>query len=94
MNSYRTAGSRAGSMPFEKYRAFAPIELPDRTWPSNQLNSAPIWCSVDLRDGNQALIEPMDVDGKTPSLRIARQKSVLSKSKLDFQLLHSPISIS
>ena len=64
MNSLRIAGSRSGSMPFEKYRAFEPIQLPDRIWPSNQLTSAPIWCSVDLRDGNQALVEPMDVDEK------------------------------
>jgi 2-isopropylmalate synthase len=43
-----------------KYRAFAPIGLNDRTWPSSLITAPPIWCSVDLRDGNQALIEPMD----------------------------------
>jgi 2-isopropylmalate synthase len=43
-----------------KYRAFAPISLPDRRWPDAVLTRAPLWCSVDLRDGNQALIEPMD----------------------------------
>ncbi|MFK7734645.1 MAG: 2-isopropylmalate synthase [Pirellulaceae bacterium] len=42
-----------------KYCAFEPIDLPDRTWPSKTLQRAPIWCSVDLRDGNQALINPM-----------------------------------
>ena len=47
-------------MPIEKYRAFTPIELPDRQWPSRSIAQAPIWCSVDLRDGNQALIDPMD----------------------------------
>ena len=47
-----------------KYRAFKPIELPDRRWPSNTLQSAPRWCSVDLRDGNQALIEPMTASQK------------------------------
>ncbi len=46
--------------PSSKYRAFPPIELPDRGWPNRQLRAAPQWCSVDLRDGNQALIEPMD----------------------------------
>ncbi len=46
--------------PNRKYRTFAPIELPDRRWPQASLTRAPIWCSVDLRDGNQALIEPMD----------------------------------
>src|SRR6218665_2431083 len=43
-----------------KYRAFAPIQLADRRWPDAQLTRAPIWLSTDLRDGNQALIEPMD----------------------------------
>ena len=47
------------SMPIEKYRAFAPIHLPDRRWPNRVIDRAPLWCSVDLRDGNQALIEPM-----------------------------------
>ena len=46
--------------PATKYRAFAPIRLADRTWPDAQLTRPPLWCSVDLRDGNQALIEPMD----------------------------------
>ncbi|TMH26704.1 MAG: 2-isopropylmalate synthase [Betaproteobacteria bacterium] len=46
--------------PNTKYRAFAPIALRDRSWPDAQLTRAPLWCSVDLRDGNQALIEPMD----------------------------------
>jgi 2-isopropylmalate synthase len=46
--------------PSEKYRPFAPIQIPDRTWPSRTITAAPTWCSVDLRDGNQALIEPMD----------------------------------
>src|SRR5271170_7453733 len=51
-------------MPVHKYRAYAPIVLPDRQWPSHIINKAPIWCSVDLRDGNQALVEPMGVDRK------------------------------
>lgn len=46
--------------PAGKYRPFTPINLPDRTWPSRTLTVPPTWCSVDLRDGNQALIEPMD----------------------------------
>ena len=44
----------------EKYRPFAGPDLPDRTWPGKRIDKAPVWCSVDLRDGNQALIEPMD----------------------------------
>jgi len=49
-------------MPFEKYRPFLPlpIELPGRRWPNVRIEKAPLWCSVDLRDGNQALIDPMD----------------------------------
>ena len=47
-----------------KYSAFEKIELKNRSWPKNQITSAPIWCSVDLRDGNQALIEPMGLEKK------------------------------
>ncbi len=47
-------------MPYEKYRRVLPIQLPDRTWPDKTIDKAPLWCSVDLRDGNQALIDPMD----------------------------------
>ena len=49
-------------MPFEKYRPFRPLPggLPDRSWPDRAIDRAPLWCSVDLRDGNQALIDPMD----------------------------------
>ena len=50
---------RTGGMPFQRYRAFEPIELPDRTWPSKTITQAPRWLSTDLRDGNQALIDPM-----------------------------------
>jgi 2-isopropylmalate synthase len=52
------------TMPIQKYRAYAPVVLPDRRWPAATITKAPIWCSVDLRDGNQALIEPMGVDRK------------------------------
>jgi 2-isopropylmalate synthase len=52
------------SMPFHKYRAFQPVHLPDRTWPSRAIGKAPTWCSVDLRDGNQALVEPMGAERK------------------------------
>lgn len=50
--------------PAAKYRAFAPVGLRDRTWPDAVLTRPPLWCSVDLRDGNQALIEPMDPSRK------------------------------
>ena len=57
-------GSQQGAMPFHKYRAFKPIDLPDRQWPNQVIDTAPRWCSVDLRDGNQALIDPMNVEEK------------------------------
>ncbi len=50
--------------PSKKYRAFAPIQLADRTWPSKVITRVPVWCSSDLRDGNQALIEPMNAERK------------------------------
>jgi 2-isopropylmalate synthase len=50
--------------PSSKYRAFAPINLADRSWPNRVISAPPKWCSVDLRDGNQALIEPMDAARK------------------------------
>ena len=53
-------------MPFNRYQPFVPIELPDRTWPNRSMTTAPRWCAVDLRDGNQALIDPM-----TPARKLA-----------------------
>src|SRR4030095_9012696 len=55
--------------PASKYRPFAPVRLTDRTWPDTVLSRPPIWCSVDLRDGNQALIEPMDIPRKLRMLK-------------------------
>ena len=55
--------------PSTKYRPFAPIALPNRTWPGNTITRPPIWLSTDLRDGNQALIEPMDADRKLRMFR-------------------------
>jgi len=51
-------------MPITKYRPYPPVELPNRAWPSKAIAEAPIWCSVDLRDGNQALIDPMNSSRK------------------------------
>ncbi|MDA0220889.1 MAG: 2-isopropylmalate synthase [Proteobacteria bacterium] len=52
------------AMPHHRYRPFEPVSLPDRTWPGAVITKAPMWCSVDLRDGNQALIEPMGPERK------------------------------
>jgi 2-isopropylmalate synthase len=52
------------TMPFHRYQPIQPVDLPDRTWPAARITRAPQWCSVDLRDGNQALIEPMGAQRK------------------------------
>ncbi|MDP3893373.1 MAG: 2-isopropylmalate synthase, partial [Nocardioides sp.] len=57
---------RPSGMPVDRYRPFAPVEVPDRTWPDRKITRAPRWLSTDLRDGNQALIDPM-----TPSRKLA-----------------------
>lgn len=49
---------------YKKYKPFTPIDLPDRQWPNHVIDHAPIWCSVDLRDGNQALVDPMNLEEK------------------------------
>jgi 2-isopropylmalate synthase len=65
MTSYEQRNSQKPSgMPFERYTPFAQIDLPDRTWPNKVITQAPRWCAVDLRDGNQALIDPMTPDRK------------------------------
>jgi 2-isopropylmalate synthase len=56
-------------MPFDLYRPYLPLVLPDRTWPDRQLTKAPRWASVDLRDGNQALVDPMDPERKLALFR-------------------------
>ena len=63
MRNARPAPQQPSGMPFAKYRPFldvVSIDLPDRTWPDKRITAAPRWLSTDLRDGNQALIEPMD----------------------------------
>ena len=62
--NYQPPSMRSRRYAFQKYNAFRPIDLPDRQWPSKVLDKAPRWCSVDLRDGNQALIDPMNVEEK------------------------------
>ncbi|MDN4481439.1 2-isopropylmalate synthase [Demequina muriae] len=68
MSDYYTSGDQTPSaMPIQKYRPFheqITVDLPDRTWPDKRIEKAPRWCAVDLRDGNQALIEPMNIERK------------------------------
>jgi 2-isopropylmalate synthase len=58
------------TMPVHRYEPFHPIDLPDRTWPNKRITQAPKWCSVDLRDGNQALIDPMDTPRKLAMFKL------------------------
>ncbi|HIY23072.1 MAG TPA: 2-isopropylmalate synthase [Candidatus Brachybacterium merdigallinarum] len=62
--SYPLERSSAMRQGCRKYKPFAPIALPDRTWPDKTITQAPVWCSVDLRDGNQALVNPMNLEQK------------------------------
>ncbi len=55
---------RPPRMPFDRYRPYPRVDLVGRTWPNQVIATAPIWCSVDLRDGNQALINPMNLERK------------------------------
>jgi len=57
-------------IPKGKYRPYPKIDLPHRQWPDNSITKAPRWCSVDLRDGNQALINPMDMQKKLELFRL------------------------
>ena len=64
MTSYGNSPQRPSGMSFQRYEPFVPIDLPDRTWPATTISQAPRWCAVDLRDGNQALIDPMTAPRK------------------------------
>ena len=59
MTQHERNPQQPSGMPFHRYPPFTPIDLPDRTWPGRTTTEAPRWCAVDLRDGNQALIDPM-----------------------------------
>jgi 2-isopropylmalate synthase len=61
------------TMPIHRYEPFIPIDLTDRTWPTKKITKAPQWCSVDLRDGNQALIDPMDATRKLAMFKLLVQ---------------------
>src|SRR5215212_4104676 len=63
LNRFTNTQTTSG-MPVHRYRGFPPIDLPDRTWPTAQITRAPRWLSTDLRDGNQALIDPMSPERK------------------------------
>ena len=81
-------------MPYWKYRPYPTVDLPDRTWPNQVIDRAPIWCSTDLRDGNQALVKPMDSARKQRMFDLLVQLGVKeievgfpSASKTDFEFV-------
>jgi len=81
-------------MPYWKYRPYDTVDLPDRTWPNRVVDRAPIWCSTDLRDGNQALVKPMDSARKLRMFQLLVQLGVKeievgfpSASKTDFDFV-------
>ena len=57
-------------MNYQKYKRFETVSLKDRTWPDKTIEKAPIWCSVDLRDGNQALVTPMNIQEKVKMFKL------------------------
>jgi len=61
---------KPSAMPVYRYSSYIPVELSDRTWPNKKITVAPQWCSVDLRDGNQALIDPMDTPRKLAMFKL------------------------
>ena len=84
------------TMPAHRYRPYAAVELPDRTWPDRRLTAAPQWVSVDLRDGNQALINPMDGDRKRRLFKLLVEMGFKeievgfpSASKADFDFMRT-----
>ena len=85
-------------MPHWKYRPYPTVDLPDRTWPDVVLDRAPIWCSTDLRDGNQALVEPMDSSRKQAMFDLLVRLGIKeievgfpSASKTDFDFVRNLI---
>ena len=72
------------TMPYWKYRPYETVDLPDRTWPDRVVDHAPIWCSTDLRDGNQALIKPMDSAAQAADVRPARSTLGIKEIEVGF----------
>jgi len=86
------------TMPYWKYRPYPTVDLPDRTWPNRVIDRAPIWCSTDLRDGNQALVKPMDSARKQRMFDLLVQLGVKeievgfpSASQTDFEFVRQLI---
>src|SRR5215468_10737243 len=68
-SEHQRTRQQPSGMPCRRYTPFPPVDLPDRTWPGRTVTAAPRWLSTDLRDGNQALIDPMSPSRKRATLR-------------------------
>ena len=75
------------AMPRHRYSAFVPTVLADRTWPDKKMTKAPQWCSVDLRDGTQALIDPMDVPRKLAMFNLLVRMGYVVRNDIRVSLL-------
>ena len=73
---------------YRKYKKAPVVDYPEREWVNREIQKAPIWCSVDLRDGNQALIEPMNVEEKLEMDYAGRNVNVIEFSKNDLSKRH------
>jgi 2-isopropylmalate synthase len=91
MTAHHSSGQKGMPTAARKYHAYPQVDLSDRTWPSRQITEAPIWCSVDLRDGNQALVDPMGPIARH-GCSVACSISASRKSKSDFPPPRKPIS--
>ena len=85
-------------MPYWKYRPYVTVDLPGRAWPDHVVERAPVWCSTDLRDGNQALVKPMDTARKRKMFELLLRLGVKeievgfpSASKTDFDFVRTLI---
>ena len=98
MKNNKVSPQQPSNMPFGRYQPFTPIDLPDRTWPSKTITEAPRWLSTDLRDGNQALIDPMTPARKRRMFELLVKMGYKeieigfpSASETDFQFVRSLI---
>ena len=76
---------------YKRYKRVPVVNFPERTWPNKEIEKAPVWCSVDLRDGNQALVIPMSLEQKVEFFKLLVEVGLLSKEekvKVVFLLSH------
>jgi 2-isopropylmalate synthase len=97
MSSNVIARQQPSTMPVSRYRAYADqftVALPDRQWPSRQIVHAPRWCAVDLRDGNQAPIDPMSPERKRRMFNLLVRMGCYKEIEVGFPAAARPTSIS